>query len=182
MYFFSALIIYIIVMHLKMNESLGRETLEGANVLIILGAKMPGGQITPMLKSRLDKGFELWESNQKLKVIVSGGGADEATGAEAQVMHDYLLERGMDPQCIFMESKSLTTYENLRNCRGMSSGPCIIVSSEFHAIRTAFLASRLGLKARVIGAKSPAGKRLKEEAREHLAIIKSWLWDKEPRR
>jgi len=177
MYAIATLILYVALIHLQMNKSLNQDLEKNSNILVILGAKVPNGEISPVLKSRLDKGFELWQQSPHLKVIVSGGGS-EAPIFEAQLMHDYLLQKGMNPQNIFIESKSTNTYENLQNCRGMCSNSCTVVSSEFHAVRTIFLAKRLGMEATFIGAKTPKGRRLKNEAREHIAIIKSWFLDR----
>lgn len=181
MYILMVPLLYLLAAHWQMNRSLKQSLGQNETVLIILGSKIVDGKITPILKSRLDKGLELWRQNQDLKVIVSGGDANSPTMLEAQLMHDYLLEQGMDPQKIYLEDKSKNTYENLRNCRGMVCHRCTIISSDFHTLRTAFLAKRLGLKAQIIGAKTPRGRRFKHEAREHLAIIKSWFCDKEQR-
>ena len=53
------------------------------------------------------------------------------------------------------------------------------MTNEFHSIRTSFLARRIGIKHIILGASSPRVKRYKWELREHLAIIKSWILDKE---
>ena len=53
------------------------------------------------------------------------------------------------------------------------------MTNEFHSIRTSFLAKRIGMDHMIIGAPSPIPKRYKWELREHLAIVKSWIFDRE---
>ena len=171
--------IYVAFIHIEMNKSLAKHPGPEMGTLIILGSKVPDGEVTAILKSRLDKGVELWRENPQLLVIVSGGGTGSTLISEAKLMHDYLIEQGVNPENIFLEEKSRSTYENLLNCQPMSAaGTNVIISSEFHTVRTAFLAGRIGFKAQVVGAKTPKGKRLKNELREHLAIVKSWFFDR----
>jgi len=167
------------VVHYLMNQSLTRTMDPEAKVLIILGASVKDNQVTSTLYSRLEKGAKLLQENPQLLAIVTGGKGSFSSESEAQIMKDILVkEFNIEEQRIQVEDKSRNTYENLINTKPLLlDQKSIIITSEFHTLRTAFLAKRVGMKTQLIGAETPKNKRLIMELREHIAIIKSWFFD-----
>jgi uncharacterized SAM-binding protein YcdF (DUF218 family) len=93
--------------------------------------------------------------------IVSGGqGADEPI-PEAEAMKNYLLEKGIDEERIFIEDKSRNTIQNIKNSysiieREELNGDCIVsVSNAFHIPRIELIFSRLGIDSEFILAPDP---------------------------
>ncbi len=81
---------------------------------------------------------------------------------------------------LLLKIEARNTFENLLWSKPLLPDERIgIVTNEFHSIRTSFSARRIGIKHIILGASSPRVKRYKWELREHLAIIKSWILDKE---
>ena len=86
--------------------------------------------------------------------IVSGGQGDGEDVTEAQCMHDWLVEAGIDPARIYMEDKAESTMENLeysfgiiRSLGGEPDGNVTILSSSYHLFRAKSMAKRLGVDA-----------------------------------
>lgn len=135
-----------------------------ADFVVVLGAGLKrDGTVTPLLARRLDKAREVAAAHAARAggpgpaFVVSGGkGADERV-AEAVAMSAYLTDRGVSPGAIFLEDRSRNTEENLRFSqvimdRARPHARCVIVTSNFHVLRTAMLARRLGVRGQVTGA------------------------------
>lgn len=84
------------------------------NVMIILGNRInDDGTMTQIMKKRLDLSLTLKNEIDIDYIIVSGGYANEKVEAsEADIMYDYLVQKGIDSSIIIKENKSLTTKEN----------------------------------------------------------------------
>lgn len=176
----AILLIYGTYMHYLMNRSL-KETLNPeVDTLIILGAPVKNNQLTAILQSRLEKGAALLRENPNLLVIVTGGKENERSLSEAQIMENILVEKfNIEKHRIQMEGNSRNTYENLLYTKSLlANKQTAIITNEFHSVRVAFLAKRTGVNVQIIGVKSPQNKRYQLELREHIAILKSWLFDR----
>ncbi|WP_235070158.1 YdcF family protein [Turicibacter sp. TJ11] len=177
----ATLVVYLVGMHVKMNQSLKQQLPSDINYLLILGSTLKTNEMTQTLRSRLEKGAELLKKHPHLKVVVTGGKGSEFLLAEAQLMQKVFIEEyGIDSERIILEDQAHNTFENLLLSKPLLPDEKIaIITNDFHSIRTSFLAKRIGIKHIMIGARSPSHKRYKWELREHLAIVKSWLFDRE---
>lgn len=163
----------------KHKESTANGTYE---TIIILGAKVkPDRSLSVSLKNRLDAALEYIENNKQYNIIVTGGqGVDEPI-SEAQAMHDYLVEHGIDSTRIIIEDESTSTYQNLLNAKALCNGElteATIVSSDFHLARATFLANQLNIKNDTIAAATPPSVYTKSMIREHLALMKTYIFRK----
>lgn len=67
-----------------------------------------------ILKSRLDKGIELFHQINSLeKFIIVTGGSRSYKISEAIVMQQYLISQGISSNLIFTETHAINTMENL---------------------------------------------------------------------
>ncbi|WP_415975903.1 YdcF family protein [Rhodococcus sp. 077-4] len=135
---------------------------EGSASVVVLGCGLgPGGSVTPLLASRLDRALDVYNaevtSGHRPALVVSGGqGTDEQT-AEATAMKGYLIGKGVPDDSILTEARSRNTRENvmmtmeLLASSGLRSEPIIVVTSNFHVLRTAAFTRDLGLDAHVTG-------------------------------
>ena len=82
---------------------------------IILGYRLKDdGTMTKRLMRRCELAIKYKEEFGLDKLIVSGGVANEHTNvSEAKLMKDYLVKRGMNPDFIIEEDKSMTTWDNM---------------------------------------------------------------------
>ncbi len=129
--------------------------------LVVLGCQVKNGKPSRMLKSRLDAAYDYLSENETVNVVVSGGQGDDEMISEAQCMKEYLVERGIAPERIFMEDKSKNTEENIRFSLEIieENGLCeeiTIVTDGFHQLRAELIAGKNGVDARNI----PASTRL----------------------
>lgn len=93
-------------------------------LIVILGNKLKtDGTMTKLLKKRLEKGIELFNSlysshslhsshNNNI-IIVSGGNVARVKHSEAYCMKKYLISRNIPEDKIILENKSRDTFENL---------------------------------------------------------------------
>lgn len=117
--------------------------------LVVLGCQVKNGKPSRMLKSRLDAAYEYLSEHDAVNVVVSGGKGDDELISEAQCMKEYLMEKGIAAERIFMEDKSENTEENLRFSLEIieNNGLCediTIVTDGFHQLRAELIAKKLG--------------------------------------
>lgn len=152
----------------------------GTRVVVTLGAGLRGDRVTPLLAGRLDRALAVRaaasEPGEVLMVTSGGQGADEVV-SEADAMARYLREQGVPAERILEEDRSTTTDENLRYTRallteqGLADAPTVVATSDFHAVRTAGIARRLGWKVRVVGAPTAGYYRPAAALREFVALL-----------
>lgn len=122
------------------------------DVVLVLGYKTTGNNLDPLLEERLKIVIQLLQMEKYLnkKVIVSGGAVGWIK-SEAEIMKDYLIEHGIEPNRILIENESRDTVENLRftkkimEQKGYKS--CVIVSNSFHMRRIIIIAKNVGIRA-----------------------------------
>jgi uncharacterized SAM-binding protein YcdF (DUF218 family) len=139
-----------------------------AEFVIVLGAGLgPGGEVPPLLASRLDRARTVWAALDRRAVtagafrpllVVSGGQGDDEPAAEAQAMARYLTARGVPAGRLLEEGRSRSTEQNLRYSKEIIDGlrpgaRVVIVTSDFHAFRAALTARRVGLRGQATGAR-----------------------------
>lgn len=118
--------------------------------MVVLGCKVQGESPSLMLQERLDAAYAYLSEHEETVCILSGGqGADEDI-SEAECMYRYLTGRGIAPERLYLEDRSVSTRENLRfsaeiiEAEGLSRS-LLIVTSEFHTYRAGRIAEELGM-------------------------------------
>lgn len=146
--------------------------------IIALGCGLlPDGTATPLLKSRLDAAIKAYDGGDRAaKIIVSGGQGPDEVVSEARAMASYLVSQGVPESDILLEEASRTTEENLRfsqaiiNERG-GAERVTIATSDYHCLRAAMFARKLGINARCVGGHTPAFFYPASFFREYIALI-----------
>ncbi len=108
----ASLAIFVVVEALMFWGAAGSSS-ENLDYVIVLGARVREGGISNSLRARLDKAAEYSRNNPGTILILSGGQSSGEPVAEAQVMYDYLLSRGVPARQMVMETVSTSTVENL---------------------------------------------------------------------
>ncbi|PXX60372.1 uncharacterized SAM-binding protein YcdF (DUF218 family) [Nocardia tenerifensis] len=157
----------------------------GMDAIVVHGAGLDGDRVPPLLASRLDRAVEVYRAEvaagRRPLLITSGGkGLDEAV-SEAAAMADYLVARGVSADRVVLEDRSTTTRENLLYTKRLlgergETTRMVLVTSNFHILRTAILARRLGLDAEVTGARTAFYYLPSAILREFAAILVSYKW------
>lgn len=152
----------------------------GSNqAIIVLGAYVrPNGTLSPMLRDRLDKGYELYQSKIAPKILVTGDHGRK-TYNEVQAMKDYLVAKGVPESDVFMDHAGFDTYDSLYRARDVFKvKKALVVSQDFHIARAVYIANGIGLAARGEIAGPPNPWWFKAVMREWLARVKA-VWDVE---
>lgn len=153
--------------------------------IIVLGSGLIGDRVPPLLKSRLDKGIQIYNEQKEKginsKLVVSGGqGPDELT-SEADAMKKYLISQNIPEENILVEDKSTTTYENMKFSKKIMDNnsdnyTSIFVTNNYHVFRASIYARKAGLKAQGAGAPTAFYFLPSALIREFIAIIFLYKW------
>lgn len=152
------------------------KTKENALTLVVLGCQVKGESPSLMLSERLDAAYAYLTENPESRCVVSGGqGADEAI-SEAECMFNYLTEKGIEEERIFLEDKSTSTYENLKFSKKVIENNALnakigIVTNEFHEKRANMIARKLGIESFCVPARTAWFLKPTYYLREAFALI-----------
>ena len=151
---------------------------EKIDYLIVLGAGLKVDQITPLLKSRIDKAVEYYHKNDHAKIVVSGGQESDEMVSEAYAMSQYLLSIDIPEEDIILEDQSTTTYENLLFSKKLimedsnKENPSIyFCTNNYHVLRGALYAKKVKIDAEGIGAPTAYYFLPSALIREYIALI-----------
>lgn len=140
--------------------------------VVVLGSGLSGGRrVPPLLASRIRAGLEAAHRSGASMVVMSGGQGNDEALAEGRAMREWALDPanardgwgaremtdGAAGPRILSEEESVNTEENLRFTRAILeregiTGPGIIATSNYHAMRAAMLARELGIDAQAVWA------------------------------
>ncbi|MGN1442253.1 MAG: YdcF family protein [Acutalibacteraceae bacterium] len=146
--------------------------------LLILGCRVKGNEPEPTLRMRTGKAAEFLSEHKNTIAICCGGIVhDDQTKSEAEAIRDGLIEAGIEESRILLEDKSTTTKENFSNAKKiidamkLQSEPRIaFLSSEFHLMRSLYIAKRTGVRVKSVAAPSPKEQKIKNYIRELLVF------------
>ena len=134
--------------------------------IMVLGAGVPSGKVTPLLAGRIDRALGVWrgevDAGRRPLLVMSGGQGPDEPVSEARAMADYALEQGVPEAALVLEDRSTTTRENFQMSTELVRaeprlGPQatgVAVTSNYHAMRAALLAHDLGTGIQVLGART----------------------------
>jgi vancomycin permeability regulator SanA len=149
----------------------------------VLGAAVWGGnRPSPVLRERINKGYELFSFGIIKNIILTGGGAPgEMT--EAEVSKNELLKKGVPERNIFIENKSNSTLEQIAYLNNNlykknDWKEIVVISDNFHLLRTKQICKFFGINAYTVSSDTP----LSSESsfnfciKESFAVILFWLF------
>ena len=130
--------------------------------IIVLGAGLRGSEPSKILTARIETAYTYLTEHPDVICIVSGGQGPDEDISEAQCMFEHLTTRGIDPDRIWMEDRSTSTWENfqftldlIEEKTGTRPETLGVISSEFHLFRASLFASECGVTA--VGIPAPTG-------------------------
>lgn len=114
---------------------------------LILGARVfDDGRLSKMMQDRADSALELYETGKVGRLIMSGDHGT-TTYDEVNTVKDYLLEKGVKPEDLFLDHAGFDTYDSLYRARdifGVKS--LIVVTQKFHLSRALYIGRSLGME------------------------------------
>lgn len=157
-----------------------------AEGIIVHGAGLIRGRVTPLLRSRLDAAVacrqELLAQGVDPLVVPSGGKGPDEPRSEGEAMAEYLVqEAGVPADRVLAETASRTTEENLVLSHRLldeagRTGPFTVVTSRYHAFRAALLARSLGFADEAIGGPTASYYVPSATLREFVAVMSYRRW------
>lgn len=151
----------------------------GAGAVVIHGSGLRNGELTPLLRARLDRGVAEWERQKDSGtiplLIPSGGQGPDEPRSEAAAMAEYL--KPLVPDGVLApEGESRTTEQNITLSRDVmvargADEPMVLVTNNYHVPRAALLTKRLGVDADVIGAPTARYYLPSAYLREFIAVM-----------
>jgi uncharacterized SAM-binding protein YcdF (DUF218 family) len=125
------------------------ESSENADCIVVPGAAVKPGRVpSDALQYRLEGALKLFKERRAPRVIVTGGG--EGDYAEAEVMTEWLVERGVPRLAILAETQSGTTRDSgvyvaaLMRKHGLQSA--LVCTQWFHVARTRLCLEQEGIE------------------------------------
>ncbi len=129
-----------------------------ADVIIILGAAEYRGRPSPVLRARLDHGFDLYERGLSPRLLTTGGAGGDPDYTESEVGRAYLVGRGVPSDAIIVEREGESTAQSTvaaaEIMRRMNLHSAIVVSDGYHIFRAKKMLESRGLT--VYGSPRPA--------------------------
>ncbi len=148
--FTVCLILALVISFFMLKEINDKPT--GDSTMVVLGCQVKESGASLMLRKRLDTAFDYLTEHEDMKVIVSGGqGADEPM-SEAKCMFDYLTSKGISPDRIYIEDKSVNTAENIEFSKKIIEKEGLfpditIVTDGYHQLRADMFAKKQDIRA-----------------------------------
>lgn len=154
------------------------------HAIIVLGSGIQADQPAPTLKQRLDTAAQIAQQQKQSIVVLTGGLGFGEKWTEADVGARYLQQHyHLSTQRLLLEDRSTSTELNLANSaplmqkKGITLNlPIAIVTSDFHTVRAAAIAKKLGYQqVYMISAETPLNIRYNAWLREYFAFVSGWL-------
>lgn len=122
--------------------------------IVVLGAKVNGTSPSLSLDDRIRAAERYLKAHPDTIAVLSGGQGPDEGIPEAECMFNELTRRGIAPERLWLESRSTSTWENLKfsldiiqEKTGVRPGSIGLVSSEYHLFRAGLFAGDCGVEA-----------------------------------
>lgn len=153
--------------------------------VIVLGSGLIDGRVPPLLADRLRKGRQVFERAQRsgrpVRLVTSGGQGRDEPVAEGIAMRDFLVAEGIGEDSLLVEDRSRNTQQNLAYTAKLLAaekvaGPVAVVTSDFHALRAAFLMRKASIDGYAVGARTARYFWPTAVIREYVAVLRDHFW------
>lgn len=143
------------------------------DAIVVLGAGLRGRQVPSVLASRIKRGMQVLDQFPQAILIMSGGQGEGESVSEAQAMKIFATNKGADPERIYLEDKSTSTYENLAFTKRMlkPGSKLAIVTNHYHLLRALLIARDLGIECVGYGARTALFFSLRAFVREFAGYL-----------
>ena len=154
-----------------------RKKIEAKYTGILLGSLVFGeNSLSTTTRLRAEKAIDLYRKEKIQRILVSGDHG-QSDYDEVNAIKNHLLNQGIPKKDVFMDHADFDTYGSMvRAKKVFLVDDAIIISQDFHLLRTVFIANAVGLNAEGAVAKDSPNLSLKYmENREILARVKAFL-------
>lgn len=154
------------------------ETVPKKQVWLILwaGVLQNNKTLSDTYRDRVDTAIALYKASKIEKILVSGDNGDKSYN-EVEPARDYLIEKWVKSEDIFLDYAGFRTYDSLYRARDVFNVKKVnLITQEFHLSRAIYLCDSMWLDC--VGTKADLHKYLgesKNNFREFFARVKSFL-------
>lgn len=152
---------------------------ESCQYIVVLGAKVRYDGPSVSLMDRIRGAYDYLTAHPDVIAVVSGGQGPDEPMSEAQCMYERLVAMGIDPERIWMEDQSASTWANLNYAldlieekTGTRPTKLGVVSSEYHMLRAGMQAKDCGIEPVLI----PAHTSLTSQRVNHFMREVAGVW------
>jgi SanA protein len=146
-------------------------------VAVVFGASVySNGDLSPVLKDRVDTAIELYHAEKVDRILVSGDNRHPSYN-EPRAMYKYLIDHAVAPHHVIIDYGGRSTYETCLRAREVFSlNQVVLVSQGYHLPRSLYIANGLGLDAVGMAADLPLEQQIDYQSfRELAAEIKAYF-------
>ena len=154
-----------------------------ADAGVILGAAVWGGnRPSPVLRERINKGFEIYQRKIVSKLVLTGGGSpNEMT--ESEVARNELKKYGVEEKNLIVETKSNSTIEQIHYVRDkcykrFNWSKIILISDNFHLFRSSEICKFNNMNVDCIASDTPMSTEsvINFCIKESIALLFFWIF------
>jgi vancomycin permeability regulator SanA len=126
---------------------------EKYDCIFVLGCGIRAdGTPSHMLQDRLETAYALYLAGASDYILVSGDNG-KVEYNEVEVMKNYLVEKGVPEEAIYMDHAGFSTYESMYRAKAIFSiTRMVVVTQEYHLYRSLYVAENFGIEADGVGA------------------------------
>lgn len=124
------------VFNARMTTDLAKLT--ETDYVIVFGATATSGEVSNILRARLDAAVQLYQAKKIKKIIVSGDSRD-AAGDEPAVMLDYLIKATIPETDVILDDYGNRTFDTcVRASKKYKLAEAILITQHFHMRRAMY--------------------------------------------
>lgn len=152
------------------------DQLQPADCVIVPGALVYSDRPSLMLQDRLDVALAIYQSGITDRILVSGDHGRKDYD-EVNIMRQYLIDKGVDPEHIFMDHAGFDTYDTLYRARDVFLvRKAIVVTQDFHLRRALYIGECLKIDLQGVSSDLRAYPRAGYyRLREYAARVKAFI-------
>jgi uncharacterized SAM-binding protein YcdF (DUF218 family) len=145
----GAVVAFLLVTSIRIVHTASLQEIRPADAIVVFGAAEYAGHPSPVLRARLDQGFELFRRGLAPVLITTGGAGADTKFSEGGVGRDYLMHRGIPERSLIAETQGRDTAESavrvgvIMRANGVHS--CVAVSDAYHVFRIRKLLEHEGI-------------------------------------
>ncbi len=124
------------------------EALPQAQAILIPGAAiLRNGDLSPIFRDRVEIALAVYKAG-KASTILASGDNSKLEYNEVEPVQEYLIERGVPKEDIFLDHAGFDTYSSMYRARDVFQAQSVIVVTQwFHLPRAVFIGRTLGMTA-----------------------------------
>jgi uncharacterized SAM-binding protein YcdF (DUF218 family) len=146
----TALVVYIAYLSVRIERQSSVDEARKSDLILVLGAAEYRGRPSPVLRSRLDHAFDLFQQGMAPRIMTTGGAGGDPVFTEGGVGRSYLISRGVPSEAIVVENESESTVQSLAMAgeimQRMGLQSVIVVSDGYHIFRIKKMLQHRGLQ------------------------------------